>query len=132
MYLRESRWPTPFKQFRADFSVILGAVKAQNPACTLVLVPIRALVLDAEFDKVKARLLASGYREDEIDRYAINRFIERLCRERGIGFIDLTPVYTQHADPITLFLAGDNHPSPAGTRVCAQTICDAMSRGSRH
>ncbi|MBW2118508.1 MAG: SGNH/GDSL hydrolase family protein, partial [Deltaproteobacteria bacterium] len=62
---------------------------------------------------------------NEPDMQAVNRFVEQVCGEVGVPFIDMTPVLEAEDDHPSLYLFPiDAHNSPKGLKLIAKSIAD--------
>jgi lysophospholipase L1-like esterase len=60
---------------------------------------------------------------------AFRSAIREVCAARSIPFLDLFPAFSEDPDWPLLFLAGDVHFSPAGSRLVGREIARAVRRG---
>ena len=57
----------------------------------------------------------------------VNRFLEHVCSEIGVPFIDVTPTLEAEKDHRSLYLFPfDAHNSPKGLRLIAELIADRI------
>jgi hypothetical protein len=75
--------------------------------------------------RVMVVLIPDSVQLNEPDMQIVNHFVEGVCREAGIPFLDVTPVLESEEDHPSLYLFPvDAHNSPKGLRLIAQSISD--------
>jgi hypothetical protein len=73
--------------------------------------------------EVLIALIPDSIQLDDFHLQAMNRFVDKVCNENGIQFIDLTPFLEREEDHLSLYLFPyDAHNSPKGLQVIANSL----------
>ena len=126
LLLRKEHWPAPFPQYADDFERMLKALHDQNPQTIICLYPMRQQVLSAESEATRKTLLRQGWKEEDIDLLAVNRYLRDACAKYGLAFLDTTPFFSHDAQ--ALFQGTDQHLSPQGMALVADALRDFLAR----
>jgi len=86
-----------------------------------------AITADKEGARVLVVLIPDSVQLNDPHMQAVNRFVEQVCVELKIPFIDVTPILEAQEDHISLYLFPfDAHNSPKGLQLIAKSIADQI------
>ncbi len=125
LVLKRGKWPRPFRRYSRDFKLILRQLRDQNPELTICLFPMKRQILAHDYAMASEWVRRHGAAEDDLDRFAFNRYMKETCAELGIRLVDPAPAFLADSAPETLYLT-DEHLSGKGLGICATWVLKAL------
>lgn len=110
-----------FAKYLGDFA---DAVEREGAQLVVFLIPTKEQVEPVFFEEVTT---AFDIDPDELDMRKPNQFMAELAGRVGVDFVDLLPTF--QASTEAMFFAYDEHLTPAGHRVIAESLAQRLRRG---
>jgi len=110
-----------------NHNYIIMSGKMEKQRCKEFLDALKQFVVTAKDAgaRVLVIMIPDSVQLNEPDMQAVNRFVEQVCGEVGVPFIDMTPVLEAEDDHPSLYLFPiDAHNSPKGLKLIAKSIAD--------
>lgn len=114
--------PAPLQDNLAVFAEMLGRVAARARAAGVPLV-VTLLPSRAQAIMLSNRRWDSGYDPDQL-----GRLLRRIAEAKGARYVDMTPGLEAIPDAGQLYFSVDEHLPPAGHRMLAELLANALIR----
>ncbi len=116
--------PAPLQDNLAVFAELFGQVAARARAADVPLV-VTLLPSRAQAIMLSNRRWDAGYDPDQL-----GRLLRRIVEARGARYVDMTPGLEAIPDAGQLYFSVDEHLPPAGHRMLAELLADALIRSN--
>jgi hypothetical protein len=127
-FLPTDLWPSPYREFRANFSQLLAKMRGQGEETVLVILPMRQQVNPVDHAAALEKMRKSGYSLDQIDFLTLNQEIMNRCGQIGLPCLDLTPYLKLYPHPDELFQPQDQHLTAKGTELASNAILTFLEK----
>jgi len=125
---RKKKWG-PANPTNANYMIMSGKIKKRKYIEFSEALQQFAITADKEGARVLVVLIPDSVQLNDPHMQAVNRFVEQVCVELKIPFIDVTPILEGQEDHNPLYLFPfDAHNSPKGLQLIAKSIGDQITK----
>lgn len=125
---RKKKWG-PANPTNGNYMIMSGKMKKRKYTEFSEALKQFAVTADKARAKVLVVLIPDSVQLNDSHMQAVNRFVENVCVELNIPFIDVTPILEADEDHRSLYLFPfDAHNSPKGLQLIAESIGDQITR----
>jgi hypothetical protein len=108
-----------FAEFESMLDKVAGRLRGSRCPFFVVLVPSR----------IQAALMVSGAQIPGVDPYALFHRMRLAATSRGLGFVDVSPEFSQARFTPDLYYPVDSHPAAKANELVAQAVIRSFGHG---